>query len=83
MFCAIGEAGDGRENAGCEGERVPERSEFCDMVRAPMGTVRLLRAESEERGFHAGLRWFVGRGGSSGGISSGAGSGRPFATATS
>lgn len=56
VFWAIGEAGDGREKAGCDGERVPERSEFCDMERAPMGTVRLLMLESEERGFHCGLR---------------------------
>lgn len=55
-FWAIGEVGEGREKAGCDGERVPERSEFCDMERAPIGTVRLLMLESEERGFHCGLR---------------------------
>lgn len=52
VFCAIGDVGEGREKAGCDGERVPERSEFCDMLRAPMGTVRLLMLESDERGFH-------------------------------
>lgn len=83
VFWAIGEVGEGREKAGCDGESAPDRSEFWDMERAPMGTVRLLTFESEERGFHCGLRWFTGRGGPSGGISSGAGSGRPLATATS
>lgn len=52
VFCAIGDVGEGREKAGCDGERVPERSEFCDMLRAPIGTVRLLMLESDERGFH-------------------------------
>ena len=74
---AIGDAGEGREKVGFEGERPPPR--------APMGTVSLLRLGSELRGFHAVLRWlfvFV-RGGSSGGISSAAGSGRPLTTSTS
>lgn len=53
------------------------------MLRAPMGTVILLRFGSELRGFHATLRWLVGRGGSSGGISSAGGSGLPLTTATS
>lgn len=52
VFWAIGELGEGREKAGCDGESVPDRSEFCDMERAPIGTVRLLIFESEERGFH-------------------------------
>jgi len=53
------------------------------MLRDPIGTVRLLRFDSELRGFHAGLRWLLGRDGSSGGMSSGAGSGRPLTTAAS
>jgi hypothetical protein len=80
---AMGEVGDGSEKAGCDGERLLERSEFCDMLRDPIGTVRLLRFGSELRGFHDGLRWLVGRGDSSGGMSSAAGSGRPLTTATS
>ena len=52
VFWEIGDTGDGREEAGCGGDRAPERSEFCDMVRAPIGTVRLLRFESDDRGFH-------------------------------
>lgn len=80
---AIGEVGEGSEKAGCDGDRLVERSEFWDMLRDPIGTVRLLRFGSELRGFHAGLRWLLGRGGSSGGISSGAGRGRPLTTATS
>lgn len=80
---AIGEVGEGSEKAGCDGDRFPERSEFWDKLRDPMGTVRLLRFGSELRGPHAGLRWLFVRGGSSGGISSGAGSGRPLTTATS
>lgn len=82
---AIGDAGEGREKVGFEGERPPPRSGSWDMDRAPMGTVSLLRLGSELRGFHAVLRWlfvFV-RGGSSGGISSAAGSGRPLTTSTS
>lgn len=82
-FAAIGDVGDGSEKAGCEGDSVPERSEFWDMLRDPIGTVRLLRLGSELRGFHAGLRWLLGREGSSGGISSGAGRGLPLTTATS
>jgi hypothetical protein len=78
---AIGEAGEGREKVGCDGERLPAGS--WDILRDPMGTVSLFRLGSELRGFHAGLRCLVGRGGSSGGISSAAGSGRPFTTATS
>jgi len=46
-----------------------------------MGTVRLLIFELEVRGFHSVLRVF-GRGGSSSGISSGAGRGLPLTTAT-
>jgi hypothetical protein len=80
---AIGDVGDGRENAGCDGDRLLERSEFWDMLRDPIGTVRLLRFGSELRGFHAGLRCLLGRDGSSGGMSSAAGSGRPLTTATS
>jgi hypothetical protein len=53
---AMGDVGDGSEKAGCEGDRVLDRSEFCDMLRDAMGTVRLLRFGSELRGFHAGLR---------------------------
>jgi hypothetical protein len=62
---AMGEVGEGRENAGWEGESCEERSEFWDMLRPSMGTVRLLRFDSELRGFHTGLRWLLGRGGSS------------------
>jgi hypothetical protein len=79
---AMGEVGDGSEKAGCDGERFMDRSEFDDMDRDVMGTVRLLMLVPEARGFHAGLR-FVDREGSSGGTSSGAGSARPFTTATS
>jgi hypothetical protein len=71
---AIGDVGEGRESAGCAGDRLVERSEFWDMLREPIGTVSFLRFGSELRGFHAGLRWLLGRGGSSGGMSSGAGS---------
>ena len=77
---AMGDVGEGSENAGCEGERFAERSEFWDMDRPVMGTVRLLMLVFDPRGLHSVLRLFV-RGGSSGGISSGAGSGRPCATA--
>jgi hypothetical protein len=77
----MGEVGEGREKVGCDGERLPAGS--WDMLRDPMGTVSLFRLGSELRGFHAGLRCLLGRGGSSGGISSAAGSGRPFTTATS
>lgn len=55
-----GETGGGREKAGCMGDRLVERSEFCDMEREPMGTVRLLMFVSEERGFQAGLRRLLG-----------------------
>lgn len=79
----IGEAGEGSEKVGCDGDRVEERSEFCDMERELIGTVSLLRLGSELRGPHAGLRWSVARDGSSGGISSAAGRGKPFTTATS
>lgn len=37
---AIGEAGEGSENVGCDGDRLPERSELADMERDPIGTVR-------------------------------------------
>lgn len=82
-LAASGDVGDGSEKAGCEGDKLLERSEFWDMLREPMGTVSLLRFGSELRGFQAGLRWELGCGGSSGGMSSGAGSGRPLTTATS
>jgi hypothetical protein len=51
-FWAMGDVGEGREKAGCEGDRLPDRSEFWDMERASMGTVRLLMEGSEVRGFH-------------------------------
>lgn len=78
----MGEVGEGSEKAGCDGDRLAERSEFCDMEREVMGTVRLLMLAFWSRGFHSALRLFD-RGGSSGGISSAAGRGRPFTTATS
>ncbi len=37
---AIGEVGEGSEKAGCDGDRFIDRSEFCDMDREEMGTVR-------------------------------------------
>jgi hypothetical protein len=78
----MGEVEEGSEKAGCDGERCAERSEACERDRDPMGTVRLLRLVFELRGFHSALRWPDGWD-SSGGISSGAGSGRSFTTATS
>jgi hypothetical protein len=78
----MGELGEGSEKAGCEGERFIDRSEFCEREREVMGTVRLLMFVFEARGFHSALR-LLERGGSSGGISSGAGSGRSLTTATS
>lgn len=81
-WLAIGDVGEGNEKAGWDAERLLERSEVWDMDREPMGTVSLFRLGSELRGFHARLR-LLGRDGSSGGISSGAGSGRPLTTATS
>jgi hypothetical protein len=80
---AMGEVGEGSEKAGCDGDKLLDLSEFCDMEREPIGRVRLLRFGSELRGFQDTLRCLLGRGGSSGGISSGAGRGRPFTTATS
>lgn len=77
-----GEVGEGSENVGCDGDRC-DWSEFWDMEREPIGTVSEFKLGSELRGFHAGLRWLAGRRGDSGGISSAAGSGRPFTTATS
>ena len=73
---AIGEVGEGSEKAGCEGDRLAERSEVCDMERSPMGIVMLLMFVFEVRGFHSALKLF-GRDGSSGGMSSGAGRGLP------
>jgi len=81
--CSIGDVGEGREKVGCDGERPPVRSGSWDMDREPMGTVSLFRFGSEPRGFHAVLRWAFALGGSSGGIASAAGSGRPFTTSTS
>lgn len=78
---AIGDVGEGNEKAGCEAVRFAERSEACDMVRPPIGTVKLLMFWFELRGFHSVLRLF-GRGGSSSGISSGAGRGLPLTTDT-
>jgi hypothetical protein len=66
----IGDVGDGREKAGCEGERF-EFSELKDGDREEMGTVRRLMFMSDERG----LASF----GSSGGVSSGGGMGSPLA----
>ena len=78
---AIGEVGEGREKAGCDGDRLADLSEFWERDRDEMGTVTLLMLELELRGFQSALRLFE-RDGSSGGISSGAGRGRPFTTAT-
>lgn len=77
----MGDVGDGSEKAGCDAVRFAERSEVCDMVRPPIGTVRLFMFWFELRGFHSVLRLF-GRGGSSSGISSGAGRGLSLTTAT-
>lgn len=52
----MGEAGEGREKVGCDGDRFPDRSELADMDREPIGTVKLFKFGSELRGFHAGLR---------------------------
>ena len=75
-----GEVGEGSEKAGCDAVRFAERSEACDMVRPPIGTVKLLMFWFELRGFHSVLRLF-GRGDSSSGTSSGAGRGLPLTTA--
>jgi hypothetical protein len=78
----MGDVGGGSEKAGCDGERFIDRSDCCDIDREDMGTVRWFMFPLELRGFHSVPR-LVGRGGSSGGISSGGGSGRPFTIATS
>lgn len=82
MGAAIGDVGEGRENAGWEGERLADRSELEDGERDVIGTVRFFMFELEDFGFQSGPKLFE-RGGSSGGISSGAGSGNPLTTATS
>jgi hypothetical protein len=76
-----GDPGEDREKAGWEGDRFAERSEPCERERDVMGTVRLLIFEFELRGFQSALRLLFGCGGSSGGISSAAGKGRPLTTA--
>lgn len=78
----MGDVGGGSEKAGCDGERFIDRSDCCDIDREDMGTVRWFMFPLELRGFHSVPR-LVRRGGSSGGISSGGGSGRPFTIATS
>lgn len=51
----IGEEGEGSEKVGSDGDKL-DLSEFWDMEREPIGTVRLFKLGSEVRGFHAGLR---------------------------
>ena len=78
----IGEGGEGRENAGCDGERFVDISELDDGDLEVIGNVRLLIFEFDDRGFQSVLRLFA-RDGSSGGISSAGGIGRPLTAATS
>jgi hypothetical protein len=71
-----GDAGEGKEKAGWDGDRF--MSEDCECDRDEMGTMRFCKFGVEDRGDPAG----VGLPGSSGGISSAAGIGRPLAAAT-
>jgi hypothetical protein len=81
LEAAIGEVGEGSENPRCEGEILADRSEFEEGEREVIGTVRFLIFVLEDFGFQSSPRLFE-RGDSSGGISSGAGSGKPLTTAT-
>jgi len=67
-----GDVGDGRENAGCDGDKF-EWSEWYEGDREEMGTVRWLMFVSEDLGLCSSA---------SGGDSSGAGMGRPRTAAT-
>ena len=77
-----GEVSEGRENAGCDGERFVDLSELDDSDLEVIGNVRLLIFEFDDRAFQSALRLFA-RGGSSGGISSAGGIGRPLTAAAS
>lgn len=78
---AIGDEGGGKENAGCVGDRFIDLSELADCDRVVMGTVRWLMLRSDDRGLDSALE--ADRSGSSGGISSEGGMGRPLTAAMS
>lgn len=71
-----GDVGEGRENAGCEGDKF--MSDDCECDRDDIGTIRFWRFGVDDLGDPAGVPFS----GSSGGTSSAAGMGRPLAAAT-